>query len=299
MADPEKGSPIDEVAIQLSDMNKRWLEALTEAVGREGILKKRLAECEGILREKVAELERTKGVLRERIVELEGSNSMLRGKLETIVNSKEAGSEEVEFIKQQMIAEKFILIAAVEMLVSGIEGENLLWKEDLAEVARIARSILDLDLREITQVKCMQGMQTKTYKPFCWGASYSNRVASSLNVGYLYSIINTILFQAANLFKKKNKPKGLPTDAAGLKEIVTFYEKNYKQLTGPQKSSPVKKPQVDEEANLVKSPAAKLTNGTTIEVGKLVTKEKAAEVESPKEEEDENRASNSIFQTII
>ena len=59
-----------------------------------------------------------------------------------------------------MIAEKFILIAAVEMLVSGIEGENLLWKEDLAEVARIARSILDLDLREITQVKCIQGLQS-------------------------------------------------------------------------------------------------------------------------------------------
>ena len=108
-----------------------------------------------------------------------------------------------------------------------------------------------------------------------------------MNDGYLYSILYINLFQAANLFKKKNKPKGLPTDAAGLKEIVTFYEKNYKQLTGPQKSSPVKKPQVDEEANFVKSPAAKLTNGTTVEVGKLVTKEKAAEVESPKEEEDE------------
>ena len=159
MADPEKGSLTDEVALQLSDMNKRWLEALSEAASREGILKARLAELERILREKVAELERTKGVLRERIVELEGTNNRLRGKLETIVNSKEAGLEEVELMKQQMIAEKFILIAAVEMLVSGIEGENLMWKEDLAEVARIARSILDLDLKEITQVKCMQGMQ--------------------------------------------------------------------------------------------------------------------------------------------
>ena len=163
MADPENGSPIaDEVALQLSDMNKRWLEALSEAASREGILKERLAalaDLEGNLREKVAELERTKGVLRERIVELEGTNSMLRRKLETIVNSKEAGLEEVELMKQQMIAEKFILIAAVEMLVSGIEGENLLWKEDLTEVVRIARSILDLDLKEITQVKCMQGMQ--------------------------------------------------------------------------------------------------------------------------------------------
>ena len=159
MADPEKGSAIDEVALQLSDMNKQWLEALSEAASREGMLKERLSECKGILREKVAELERTKGVLRERIVELEGTNNRLRGKLETIVNSKEAGSEQVELMKQQMIAEKFILIAAVEMLVSGIEGENLMWKEDLAEVARIARSILDLDLKEITQVKCMQGMQ--------------------------------------------------------------------------------------------------------------------------------------------
>ena len=159
MAGPETEPSIDEIALQLSDMNKRWLEALSEAASREGMLKERLAELEGILREKVAELERTKGVLRERIVELEGTNSMLRGKLETIVCSKEAGLEEVELMKQQMIAEKFILIAAVEMLVSGIEGENLLWKEDLAEVARIARSILDLDLKEITQVKCMQGMQ--------------------------------------------------------------------------------------------------------------------------------------------
>ena len=174
MADPEKGSLSDEVALQLSDTNKRWLEALSEAASRERILKERLEELKGILREKVAELERTRGVLRERIVELEGINSMLRGKLETIVNSKEAGLEEVELMKQQMIAEKFILIAAVEMLVSGIEGENFMWKEDLAEVARIARSILDLDLREITQVKCMQGMQlygqqTKPYKTFCWG----------------------------------------------------------------------------------------------------------------------------------
>ena len=42
MADPEKGSFSDEVALQLSDMNKRWLEALSEVASREGILKERL-----------------------------------------------------------------------------------------------------------------------------------------------------------------------------------------------------------------------------------------------------------------
>ena len=71
-------------------------------------------------------------------------------------------------------------------------------------------------------------------------------------------LMTTFIFQAANLFKRNCKPKGLPTDAAGLKEIVAFYEKNFKQM-----NSPIKKPQLDEEKNVVKSPSVpgKMTNG--------------------------------------
>merc|ERR1712203_1193418 len=72
-----------------------------------------------------------------------------------------------------------------------------------------------------------------------------------------------------------------PTDAAGLKEIVTFYEKNFKQVNSPHKNSPTKK--LDEEKNVVKSPAApSITNGKA-----PVTNGKPADEESSDEEEKE------------
>jgi hypothetical protein len=61
--------------------------------------------------------------------------------------------------------------------------------------------------------------------------------------GKLKSLVHQFLTEVdpkvANVFKKNQKPKGLPTDSPGLKEIVNFYEKN----------SPVKgkkTPKVDE-----------------------------------------------------
>merc|ERR1712037_190069 len=110
--------------------------------------------------------------------------------------------------------------------------------------------------------------------------------------GKIKSLVHTWLAEvdpkAANLFKKNNKPKGLPTDAAGLKEIVTFYEKNFKQ----QKISPAKK--LDEEKNVVKSPSvpppAKITNGKAAAVpnGKPADEDEKELKDEESSDEEEN-----------
>jgi hypothetical protein len=65
--------------------------------------------------------------------------------------------------------------------------------------------------------------------------------------GKLKSLVHGFLTEVdpkvANMFKKNQKPKGLPTDSPGLKEIVNFYEQN----------SPVKgkAPRVDKVSRLL------------------------------------------------
>merc|ERR1719264_132572 len=121
--------------------------------------------------------------------------------------------------------------------------------------------------------------------------------------GKIKSLVHTWLAEvdpkAANLFKKNNKPKGLPTDAAGLKEIVTFYEKNFK----PQKISPAKK--LDEEKNVVKSPSvpppAKITNGKAAAVpnGKPADEyEKEKDEESSDEDENGDEEEKAVEEVV-
>jgi len=69
----------------------------------------------------------------------------------------------------------------------------------------------------------------------------------------VYQFLTEVDPKVAKIFQKNQKPKGLPSGSAGLKEIVAYYDKNA-AASSPQKGSPQKKAKVDEEHNIIKSP---------------------------------------------